>query len=72
MFRLSSATAVALSVALAVPAAAQSLSNVQFQNGIAISGALQDQSDPTVYTRGIDRRVGFFSDIYHDRTGNEW
>lgn len=48
--------------------AATSVSNVSFVNGIAISGGLLDLSTGSDF----DRRVGFFSDIYYDRTHNEW
>ncbi len=69
MSRSTSALAAVLSLALAAPAAAQTISNVQFQNGIAISGKAEDKSGDL---SAFDRRVGFFSDIYYDRNTNEW
>jgi hypothetical protein len=59
----------ALSALVATPAAAQVVTGAQFQNGIAISGRTQDLSG---YANALDRRVGFFSDIYYDRNSNEW
>lgn len=59
----------ALSALVATPAAAQVVTGAQFQNGIAISGSTQDLSG---YANALDRRVGFFSDIYYDRNTNEW
>ena len=47
---------------------AQTVSNVQFVNGMAIDGGLLDQSSGSDF----DRRVGFFSDIYYDKNRNEW
>lgn len=55
-------------VASASAAAATSLSNVSFANGLAISGSTLDLSTGSDF----DRRVGFFSDIYYDRARNEW
>ena len=53
---------------LAAPAGAQTLSNATFVNGIAIPGSTLDLSVGTA----VDRRVGFFSDIYYDPNRNEW
>ena len=55
-------------VASASAIAATSVSNASFVNGIAISGSLLDLSTGSDF----DRRVGFFSDIYYDRSRNEW
>lgn len=55
-------------VASASAMAATSVSNVSFVNGIAIPGSLLDLSTGSDF----DRRVGFFSDIYYDRSRNEW
>ena len=53
----------ALSLAInLLPAAADVLTSAGFVNGIAISGGLQDLSTGNA----VDRRVGFFSDIYYD------
>lgn len=55
-------------VASASALAATSVSNASFVNGIAISGSLLDLSSGSDF----DRRVGFFSDIFYDRSRNEW
>jgi MYXO-CTERM domain-containing protein len=57
-----------LALASSLPAAAQSLTNVAFVNGLAIAGASLDLSTGSAF----DRRVGFFSDIYYDRANNAW
>jgi hypothetical protein len=49
-------------------AGAQTFSNGTFVNGMVLSGGLLDQSSGTA----VERRVGFFSDIYYDRSRNEW
>ena len=62
------ALAAALAAAFIVPlASAQTVSNVGFVNGLALSGSLTDTTGT-----GFDGRVGFFSDIYYDANRNEW
>ena len=58
----------AAALALALPAAAQSVTHASFVNGLALDGATLDLSSGSAF----DRRVGFFSDIYYDRSRNEW
>ena len=59
----------ALSLSLALlPATADVLSSASFVNGITISGGSQDLSTGNA----VDRRVGFFSDIYYDPNRKEW
>ena len=65
---LAAAATLALAGTALAPAAAQSLSNVSFVNGLAIAGDSLDLSSGSSF----DRRVGFFSDIYYDRARNEW
>ena len=48
-------------------ASAQTVSNVGFVNGLALSGSLTDTTGS-----GFDSRVGFFSDVYYDANRNEW
>ena len=60
-------SAIALSLTL-LPATAEVLSSVNFVNGITISGGSQDLSTGN----SVDRRVGFFSDIYYDPNRKEW
>ena len=60
-------SAIALSLTL-LPATAEVLSSVNFVNGITISGGSQDLSTGNA----VDRRVGFFSDIYYDPNRKEW
>ena len=60
-------SAIALSLTL-LPVTAEVLSSVNFVNGITISGGLQDLSTGSA----VDRRVGFFSDIYYDPNRKEW
>jgi len=55
-------------IASASAAAATSVTNVSFINGITIAGNSLDLSSGSDF----DRRVGFFSDIYYDRSRNEW
>jgi hypothetical protein len=52
----------------AATAGAQTISNVGFVNGFAISGSASDLSGGS----GVDSRLGFFSDIYYDPNRNEW
>jgi hypothetical protein len=47
---------------------AQTFSNATFVNGLALDGGLLDNSTGSA----VERRVGFFSDIYYDRNRNEW
>ena len=49
-------------------AQAQTFTGGAFVNGITIDGGLLDNSSGTT----VERRVGFFSDIYYDRNRNEW
>lgn len=58
----------AAALALSLPVGAQSVSNVSFVNGLALDGGTLDLSSGSSF----DRRVGFFSDIYYDRSRNEW
>ena len=59
----------ALSLSLTLmPATADVLTSASFVNGIAISGNSQDLSTGSA----VDRRVGFFSDIYYDPNRKEW
>ena len=62
---------VALTVALAAnvaPVGAQTLSNATYVNGIAIPGATQDLAG----SASSFNRLGFFSDLYYDRSNNQW
>ncbi len=65
--RLSRLCAAALALHL-LPAAADVLTTASFVNGIALSGGLQDLSAGNA----VDRRMGFFSDIYYDPNRREW
>lgn len=59
----------ALSLSLTLlPATADVLTSASFVNGIAISGNSQDLSTGSA----VNRRVGFFSDIYYDPNRKEW
>ncbi len=61
--------AASLTLTLAVlPSTAGVMSNTTFVNGIAISGGTLDLSTGSA----VDRRVGFFSDIYYDAGRKEW
>ena len=52
-----------------VPAAfAGTVTGASFVNGIALSGSAPDESSGTA----VERRLGYFSDIYYDSTRNEW
>lgn len=62
---LLAAACAALCVSLSVPAQAA----YSFVNGMALSGAALDLSGGSSVNDG---RVGYFSDIYYDRTRNEW
>jgi len=50
------------------PAAAQTVGAVSFVNGLALAGDATDLSSGSTF----DRRVGYFSDLYYDRSRNEW
>jgi hypothetical protein len=63
-----SAVAMSLAAVFTGLASAQSLSNAQFVNGLALDGGLLDKS----VGNNFDRRVGFFSDIYYDMGSNSW
>jgi hypothetical protein len=60
--------AAACAAAPQAAAHAQSVTQAQFVNGIAISGAATDLSSGSAF----DRRLGFFSDLYYDAGRNEW
>ncbi|MFG6466845.1 esterase-like activity of phytase family protein [Roseateles sp. BYS87W] len=64
------ATLLTLAAMAATPAAhAQTaLTGVSFVNGLTLAGNSLDLSSGS----DLDRRVGFFSDIYYDRNRNEW
>lgn len=64
---LLSAAALAIAAA-ALPVAAQTVTGVSFVNGITLGGAATDLSGGSTF----DSRVGYFSDIYYDRSRNEW
>lgn len=49
-------------------AAAQNVTGASFVNGLTISGSTLDLTSGSDF----DRRVGFFSDLYYDRSRNEW
>jgi hypothetical protein len=63
-------TAVQLAIPFCLAAAAQAgvVGTTTFVNGLTLDGATQDLSTGTA----VDRRVGFFSDLYYDRLRNEW
>ena len=52
----------------ALPASAQTVTNVSFVNGLVLPGAAADLSGDS----GVNGRNGYFSDIYYDRARNEW
>ena len=58
----------AAAIAATLPAVAQSVTGATFVNGFAIAGDSLDRS----VGNDFDRRVGFFSDLYFDRSRNEW
>jgi hypothetical protein len=62
---ISAAAALALGLALAVPAHA----TITFVNGLALPGSALDLSGGTTVNNG---RIGYFSDIYYDTNRNEW
>ncbi|MEO8337491.1 MAG: esterase-like activity of phytase family protein [bacterium] len=55
-------------LSVAATASAQSVTSVQFVNGITISGAMTDLSNGTIF----DQRLGMFSDLYYDSNNNDW
>ncbi len=55
-------------LSIATTATAQSVTSVQFVNGITISGAMTDLSSGTIF----DQRLGMFSDLYYDPNHNDW
>lgn len=55
-------------LAVSATAGAQTFSNAQFVNGIAISGSTLDRSAGTDF----DRRLGMFSGLFYDPTRNEY
>ena len=62
------AAALSAAALISLNASAQSLSNAQFVNGLALDGALLDKSVGS----NFDRRVGYFSDIYFEANSNSW
>src|SRR5687768_1764530 len=58
----------ALVGAFAGAASAQAVSNVSLVNVLALDGAMQDLSAGSA----VERRVGFFSDLYYDANRKEW
>ncbi len=58
----------ALTSVMAATATAQSVTSVQFVNGITISGAMTDLSNGSVF----DQRLGMFSDLYYDAGRGDW
>ena len=62
-FALSGAFAIACAAA-----SAQSVSGANFVNGLALPAGTLDLSAGT----DVERRLGFFSDLYYDRRRNEW
>jgi hypothetical protein len=62
------AIAMSAPLALAAPVAAQTLSNINYVNGITIAGSTQDLAGAS----SSFNRLGMFSDIYYDRNRNEW
>jgi hypothetical protein len=54
--------------AIAGAASAQSVGDVSFVNGMALSASALDLSSGS----DVDRRLGYFSDLYYDRSRNEW
>ena len=59
---------VAGAIATAPLLRAQTVSNAQFVNGIAVAGNTLDQSEGSV----CDRRVGMFSGLFYDPLRGEW
>ena len=57
-----------LAAALAPATQAATVNNVAFTNGLVLDGAAVDRSGGSA----VDRRVGYFSDIYYDSRNNEW
>lgn len=68
--RRSMITALSLvaSVAAATPLVAQTVTNVQYVNGLSVPGSTQDLAG----LNSTFNRLGMFSDIYYDRNRNEW
>jgi len=65
LFAALSVAATALAV---TPAAAQTLSNITYDNGFTVPGATQDLAG----ANSSFNRLGMFSDIYNPRNRNEW
>lgn len=57
-----------LACAITSAAHAQSVTNVGFVNGLVLSGGALDLSAGS----DVERRLGYFSDLYYDRHRNEW
>lgn len=58
----------ALALAASATVSAQSFSGAQFVNGLAIPGNSVDVSTGS----DVERRIGFFSDLYYDPNRDEW
>jgi hypothetical protein len=58
----------ALLVSLTSAASAGTVTSASFVNGITLSGSAPDASAGTA----VERRLGYFSDIYYDNLRNEW
>lgn len=65
---LVAAALVAAAPVVAAPAAAQTVGSAQFVNGLALDAATPDLSSGSF----LDRRLGFFSDLYYDPQRNEY
>ena len=57
-----------LACAITSAAHAQTVYDVGFVNGLALSGGALDRSAGS----DVERRLGYFSDLYYDRQRNEW
>ena len=57
-----------LACAITSAAHAQTVYDVGFVNGLALSGGALDRSAGS----DVERRLGYFSDLYSDRQRNEW
>lgn len=53
---------------LCLGAQAAAVSGAQFVNGLTLEGGMTDASGDA----GVGARMGYFSDLYFDRTRNEW
>lgn len=62
------AAAALAALLVATPVAAQTFSNINYVNGIAIPGATEGRAG----SASTFNRLGMFSDLYYDRNRNEW